>query len=257
MKRYFIMLIVLLIAGTACSISGNTSASETQEPIIFSTATKSSATSTQDISGSALTQIAQQTLAYQPTRNFQPQGNLIWSDNFGNISSGWYSLNESDRFSDYYSGGYRMWLDVVQYDIWATAGQSFTGSVSVEVDATKIGGTDDNDFGVICNYQDAENFYVGLISSDGYAVIAKYQNQAWSYLSSDSMEPTDAINQGSATNHIRLDCISGELTLYVNGIYVTNAYDDSFSSGDIGLQVGNFDSSGVDIFFDNVEVRIP
>ena len=50
-----------------------------------------------------------------------------------------------------------MWLDNSQYDIWSNAGQFFPGPVIVEVDATKTGGPDDNDFGIICNYQDTDN----------------------------------------------------------------------------------------------------
>jgi hypothetical protein len=258
MKRYLPMLFILMVSSAACGTGANNNGSvETQAPISFSTATKSSSTETPNISVLALTQIAEQTLEYQATRNLQPQGNLIWSDTFNSDTSGWYRMNETDRVSDYFSGGYRMWLDKPRYDIWATAGQSFQGPISIEVDATKIGGTDDNDFGIICDYQDAENFHVGLISSDGYTAIAKYQNQAWEYLSSDSMVSVDAIYQGEATNHIRFDCMDGELTLYVNGILIANAFDDSFMGGDVGFQVGNFDTGGVDILFDNFEVRIP
>ncbi|HKZ44413.1 MAG TPA: hypothetical protein VJZ78_05190 [Anaerolineales bacterium] len=214
MKRYLPMFFVLLAASAACgTTTSNNGAVETQAPIIFSTATESSASMTPDISVSAMTQKAELTLESQPTRNFQPQGNLIWADNFDNNSSGWYSENENDRISDYFNGGYRMWLDKPQHDIWVTSGQSFPGAISIEVDATKIGGTDDNDFGIICDYQEPDNFHVGLISSDGYTVIAKYQDQSWEYLSSDTYIAVNAINQGEVTNHIRFDCMEGEITL--------------------------------------------
>jgi len=162
------------------------------------------------------------------------------------------------KVTDYSDGSYRMFTSETQYDVWANPYQNFTEPVRIEVDATKINGPDDNDFGIICDYQeDNENFHVGLISSDGYAVIAKLENQSWSYLSSENMVAAGSIKKGSTTNHIRFDCNQGTLTLYVNGTQIASAFDDSFIGGDVGLQVGTFDTGGTDILFDNFVVSKP
>lgn len=49
-------------------------------------------------------------------------------------------------------------MKMTEYDAWANQSRSFPGDVRIEVDAAKIGGPDDNDFGVICRYQDIDNF---------------------------------------------------------------------------------------------------
>ena len=191
----------------------------------------------------------------QPT--VQVQSNILFSDDFSNSGSGWDQVNEDFKSTDYQNGSYRMWLNEPQYDIWANPSEYFSGPVSVEVDVKKVAGPDDNDFGIICNYQDIDNFYVGLISSDGYAVIMKRQGGDSSYISSEQMVSVDGINSGSANNHIRFDCSNGDLTLYANGNQVAYVFDNSFSGGDVGLQVGTFDEGDVDFLFDNFVVREP
>jgi len=194
----------------------------------------------------------------QPTVQIQPtQSNILFSDDFSSSSSGWDQVSQDTKLTDYANGGYRMWLNEKSYDIWANPSKSFSGPVSVEVDATKTAGPENNDFGIICDYQDKDNFYYGLISSDGYAVIGKYLAGTSKFLSSDKMLSVNGINSGSATNHIRFDCINGNLTLYANGNTVASVSDNSFSSGDVGLQVGTFDEPGVDMMFDNFVVNQP
>jgi len=143
------------------------------------------------------------------------------------------------------------------YDIWANPSKSFPGDVRVEVDATKAGGSDDNDFGLICRYQDTNNFYFLLISSDGYAAIGKYESGSQQLISSDKMVKVEGITPGAATNHIRADCVGSELKLYVNGNLVVTATDSSFTSGDVGLMAGTFSEPGTDILFDNFYVYKP
>lgn len=195
-----------------------------------------------------------------PPIQIQPpvQGqNALFSDDFSNSSSGWDQVNEDFKITDYANGSYRMWLSETQYDIWANPAQSFSGPVNIEVDVKKVAGPDDNDFGIICNYQDVDNYYAGLVSSDGYAVILKRQDGTSNYISSEQMESVSGINSGSANNHLRFECNNGDLTLYANGNQVAYVYDSSFSGGDVGLQVGTFDEGGVDILFDNFVVTEP
>jgi len=191
----------------------------------------------------------------QPT--IQVQSNNLFTDDFSSSSSGWDQVNEDFKITDYANGSYRMWLSETQYDIWANPSEYFSGPVSVEVDVKKVAGPEDNDFGIICNYQDIDNFYVGLVSSDGYAVIMKRQDGDSSYISAEQMVSVDGINSGSANNHLRFDCNNGDLTLYANGNQVAYVYDNSFSGGDVGLQIGTFDEGGVDFLFDNFVVREP
>jgi hypothetical protein len=130
-------------------------------------------------------------------------------------------------------------------------------NVSIEVDTTKNGGPDDNDFGVICRYQGADQFYYAIISSDGYYGITKVTSQSSDLIGATELLPSDAINQGSASNNIRFDCNGDVLTLFVNGQQVDQQTDSEYTSGNVGLIAGTYDTAGTDILFDNFSVYQP
>jgi hypothetical protein len=129
--------------------------------------------------------------------------------------------------------------------------------VIIEVDATKVAGPDDNDFGVICRYQDENNFYFFEISSDGYYSVGKYKENQLELIGMQQMQTSDAIRQGQATNRIRASCIGSLLSLSVNGHKLIEVEDIEFSTGDVGLIAGTFETPGTDILFDNFTVIKP
>jgi len=181
---------------------------------------------------------------------------VLFQDDFSDPSSGWDQVNEDDGSTDYVNGVYRIYVDEANYDIWANPGLNFTDTV-IEVEATKIGGPEDNDFGVICRYQDLDSFYFFIISSDGFYGVAKVINGEQELIGMENMEESDVINQGSASNIIRADCVGNQLSLYINGEKVADASDSQYPSGDVGLIAGTFDISGTDVHFDNFVVREP
>jgi len=186
----------------------------------------------------------------------QASGDTVFQDDFSNTSSGWDSVRTDDGMTDYDGGVYRIVVEKSQSDYWANPGLSLE-DVRVEVDATKGGGPDDNDYGIICRYQDTENFYAFFISSDGFYAIAKIVDGEYTLIGFDSMQPSDKIRQGSATNTVRGDCVGSTLTLYVNGDQLYSVDDDAYASGDVGLIAGTFDTAGTDIRFDNFAVYRP
>ena len=181
---------------------------------------------------------------------------VLFQDDFSDPDSGWDRAQAEGSLTDYVDGAYRIYVTENDYDIWANPGRNFT-DVSVEVEAAKAGGPDDNDLGVICRYQDTGNFYYGVISSDGFAGVIKVLDEEQSVISGDSLEYADAIRKGDATNTIRFDCVGESLTLFVNGTEVASALDAEWSDGDVGLVAGTYDTPGTDIYFDNFIVREP
>lgn len=183
-------------------------------------------------------------------------GDVIFQDDFSSSSSGWDTVRSDEGMTDYEDGAYRIVVSKAQSDYWANPGLDLT-DVRVEVDATKGGGPDDNDFGIICRYQDTKNFYAFFISSDGFYAIAKIVDGEYTLLGLDSMAESDKINQGGATNSVRADCVGTKLTLYVNGDQLYSVDDDTYASGDVGLIAGTFDTAGTDMRFDNFAVYKP
>lgn len=183
-------------------------------------------------------------------------GRLLFQDDFSDAKSGWDSLSNEDGITDYDNGQYRILVNTTNTDVWANPGLNFTNTI-IEVDATKAGGDDNNDLGVICRYKDSNNFYFFVISSDGYYGIGKFKDGQQVLVGMESMPPTDAVRQGNATNHILAECNGSTLRLVVNGQQLAETTDSDFTSGDAGLLAGSFENPGTDILFDNFIVREP
>lgn len=180
----------------------------------------------------------------------------IFQDDFSDSSSGWDRVNLPEGITDYADGVYRIYVNTENTDYWANPGLSFKDTI-IEVEATKVGGPDDNDFGLICRHQNTENFYIFMISSDGFFGILRVIDGEQELLGMDEMEYSESINTGNAMNVIRADCIGSSLTLYVNSSQLISVEDSSLEAGDVGLLAGTFDILGTDIHFDNFVVRNP
>jgi hypothetical protein len=181
---------------------------------------------------------------------------VLFQDDFSDTSSGWDRVNLPEGITDYSNGVYRIFVNTENTDYWANPGLSFEDTI-IEVEATKVGGPDDNDFGLICRHQNTENFYIFLISSDGFFGILRVIDGEQELLAMDEMEYSESIHTGNVTNVIRADCIGSSLTLYANDMQLISVEDSSLVSGDVGLLAGTFDILGTDIHFDNFVIRKP
>jgi hypothetical protein len=185
--------------------------------------------------------------------------NAAFFDDFSNSSSGWTQVVDENGTIGYGKDYYHISVNQPGMLLLANPGKSFSGDVSIEVDARKISGSDDNYFGVLCHYQNPDNYYALMITSDGYAGIAMRQD-GQDILISPGLKflKMDGINTGNKVNHIRADCIGETLTLFANGKQVSLAYNNNLSGGDTGLVVrsGRLEG-GVDIRFNNFIVTVP
>jgi hypothetical protein len=184
-------------------------------------------------------------------------GNVLFKDDFSDPSTGWETWSEpSGSMVAYQNGGLRIYIAEKLFDFWSRPGKRVS-DVRLEVDAIKLGGPDDNDFGLVCRYQDRDNFYAFLASSDGYAGILKVKEGKYQLISSKQMAYSEAIRKGSAQNHIRADCTGSALTLYSNGQKIASVEDQDFKTGEIGIIAGTGAVGGADLYFDNFWVYNP
>jgi hypothetical protein len=142
---------------------------------------------------------------------------------------------------------------------WTNPGRAFD-DVILSAEARQVSGPNDNAYGLICRYQNEENFYVFLVSGDGYYAIGKYQSGEENvvYLTENQQfQPSDAINQGVASNELRASCIGSQLSLEVNGIPLLTVTDPTFVTGDIGVAAGILVAGTGVIEFDNVQAVAP
>lgn len=188
------------------------------------------------------------------------EGGALFADDFsGAQNCGWALYNrggavvaiENDvlRFSTSQPG--QVW--------WTNPGRSFD-DVVINVQARQVSGPNNNAYGVICRYQNEQNFYIFLVSGDGYYTIGRYSSdrQTITYLTErGEYQFSDAINQGLATNQIQAGCVGNELSLMVNGIPLISVTDPTFVIGDVGLAVSTLEPGTAVVEFDTFQVIPP
>lgn len=186
-----------------------------------------------------------------------PSGSVLFQDDFSDPNSGWRRISTDPRgIVDYAEGGYRIQVNAEHLFLWAGPGLRFT-DVRVEVDAIKIAGPADDDFGIVCRARDKDNFYFLVISSDGYYGIGKVIDGIPELVGMPAMPPSEDIRPGETANRLRADCVGETLTLFVNGIQLASVQDPEFPSGEVGLLAGAFAHPGAEVHFERFTVIKP
>lgn len=177
----------------------------------------------------------------------------IFADDFSDASSGWEVFDNSLTSANYVEGSYRISLLQKNKEKWALANQDF-GNVAIEVDATYMGGTADNSFGVVCKFQDIKQYYAVVISSDGAYMIQKRVGGSYQRLTGEYFQLSDQIKPGTRVNRLRVECGQDYLALYVNQELVNRVEDSTYNQGDVGLIVTTYGEPGLTVSFDNFGV---
>ena len=175
---------------------------------------------------------------------------VLFQDDFSNPKSGWDRASQGGNSTDYADGKYRITLSTPQQDIWANPYQYFDQDIIIEVDIWQNPSTVQAAYGIICGYSDMNNFFALTIGNGGYVEIFRYQQGKRLTLAS-------AENQARIDpeyNHLKAECTSSTLQLWVNGSLVAEVEALEFPYGDVGLIVSSFDEANVEILFDNFVV---
>jgi hypothetical protein len=183
-------------------------------------------------------------------------GAVLFSDDFSNPNSGWDTWSQNGSAVSYQNSTLRIFVNEPQYSYWSRPGRRYDDA-RIRVEATRVGGPEDNDMGIICRYKNEDNYYAFLISSDGYGGIIKVKDGQYHLLTGEALAFIESIKTGDATNTIGADCVGSTLGLLVNGVLAATAEDSDFTTGEIGLIAGTYDLPGVDVAFDNFVVLKP
>lgn len=184
---------------------------------------------------------------------FTPSGTVIFEDDFSDLGSGWSDDVDADGSVGYESGEYVVRVDTADLLIWGRPYLTFE-DVEITVETRVLESVGDGDYGMVCRYQDNQNFYFFFVSEDGFFTIGKIENDEFTPLydweSSSILDSPDPLT-------ITIVCQGDQLKLAVNDILLAEAADDAFVSGDIGLIAGTYDTPGLAVAFDNLVVREP
>lgn len=187
---------------------------------------------------------------------------LIFVDNFDvDQNCGWYVYDDDSLSGSVtLANGYLEIGSDSPGEFWWTNPQMEESDVIIQVQTQQISGPDDNAYGVLCRYQNENNYYVFLISGDGYYAIGKFQSGATEirYISGQGeYQFSEQIRQGPSINEIQVECVGNTLSLIVNGVTLESVVDDTFPSGNIGLGVTTFQAGTAVVRFDDVQVFRP
>ena len=171
-------------------------------------------------------------------------------DDFSDKDSGWGQFIYPEGAAVYKDDVYQIAVNVPNSDIFITYPRVYINSI-VQADIQKVSGSNDNNYGLICRYEDERNFYAGQISSDGYAGIIKVKNGVYELIGRELMMPVPAILGGEAVNQVRFECVQDTLTLIVNGQVAETQTDDTFISGEVGMIAGTVSGYEGVFAFDN------
>ncbi len=184
---------------------------------------------------------------------------LFFDDFNGEMDCGWTVYNRGGGIAAIQNSS--MQLKVSQPgELWWTNPLRNFDDVVIRVEARQVAGANDNAYGAICRYQNEDNFYVFLISGDGYYAIGKYQTGVdnVTYLTENGQfQLSEAIHTGVASNELQISCIGNQLSLEVNGTPLVTVTDPTFVTGDIGLAASTLQVTAGIFEFDNVQVTPP
>ncbi len=178
-------------------------------------------------------------------------------DAFDDNRNGWFEGEEEGVYSIYVQDGAYHLVSIYQGEgvdsfVLGASTVAVFSNFDLDVDATQVEGTDNNEIAVVFGVQDVNNLYEFAISGDGYVSLGRYVEGAWEW--SQEFTPSEAIIQGNATNHIRLIVENGSLTAYVNGQSVLTSLVGEYGSGYIGFGCGPFEETGAHCAFDNLDL---
>jgi hypothetical protein len=179
---------------------------------------------------------------------------LVLEDDFSNPKSGWDRGADSDAEWGYQDGEYRILVTALDMTVWANTRERYDlANLVMVVEARRVAGPLDNQYGVIVRYQDRSNFYLFSVSSDGQYGVQMLRDDNWKELV--KWTPSDLVRQNEGTNVLRVEAKGSEMRFLANGELLCVVNDSTITSGSIGLAAGTFSDTGVEVRFDTLLVR--
>jgi len=122
-----------------------------------------------------------------------------------------------------------------------------------EVDVEQISGPTNNEYGFLFHYRDPDNFYLYVASSEG--TYSLWKKVAGEWINLVEWTETTALERGEdASNRLGVLVEGAQITLLANDVALAQVEDAPAESGVVGLVVGTFDETPVEVAFDNFEL---
>lgn len=183
-------------------------------------------------------------------------GQILMEEDFSENSSHWEEVNNVYELKRYSAQGYFVSITPSDGRSISTSGKVFSNA-KFSVEAQKVTGPESTNYGLVCRYQDKQNFYAFVVSTDGYAGIYRVQNGETKMLSGDKFVYSETIKQNDGINTITAVCQDDTLSLEINGLDVSSVKDNTFNIGELGLFLETSDEGSASAVFNNFLVVKP
>ena len=180
--------------------------------------------------------------------------NETFSDDFDTPNKGnWTIFNESAVVSEWRNGRFAFDFNEAMMTATSITNDLDLSDVVVQMEVYRVGDVIENDMGLVCRYQDQDNYYSMSFGNDDYVTIYKTVAGTWTALFNEFVD-TDLSGD---YHQMTISCIGTELSLFIDGYLMAKVNDSELSTGDVGLISGTYDSVPVVLEFDNFVVYTP
>lgn len=179
-------------------------------------------------------------------------GSTVLYEEFNDTSNGWAVGTEADWSLDLVDGQYLFSITPSQFQSFSAITVANYEDILINVDVHVAQPAGDGDIGVLCRYQDVDNFYALEVSEDGYYSIWKEVNNE--VISLVDWTFSDLIPTDGSSFALNAWCDGAQLSLGINAEMLATVNDSEFASGGVGLITGTWANGNQVIAFDNFEV---
>jgi hypothetical protein len=109
--------------------------------------------------------------------------------------------------------------------------------------------------GLLVRYQNERNFYLFNVAANGFYNLERFDNGTWQTII--NWTPSSAIRGEGQPNTLRVVTSDDRIGLFVNGIWLEEARDRAFASGQVGLAVKTFERGGATVTFTDLLITGP
>lgn len=197
-----------------------------------------------------------QSFAVSPLPTPDPETNVLLADNFAQASPAWASFDVLDEAAYVQNGEFYLEDRGQEIAVHSPLLDHVWEDVIIQVQIRHVQGEVNNWMGVICRQADEYNYYLLVISADGYYLALKMQDGEPEVL--DGPTISDAIRTGKSINEVQVSCEGADLSLMVNDEVLVSLIDDTFKQGGVALFTDAVEPGRSTVTaFDNFVLQLP
>ena len=191
----------------------------------------------------------------------QEMTDTLFSDDFSTDRFGWANVHEDTQSFGIEDGHYALHLWQADFVVWAYLPPEFVPT-KIEFVAAVDHESDPGAFGVICHYQDPDNYHFVSIDplNNEYSIGYLLDNEYKPLMRDLWMPAAYLADSPYAVNHIMISCEPDMITLFVNYELEAQAATGPQIGGQMAIYAETWDEispNGFRVLFDNIFAFVP